>query len=97
MYTGYSISNNRIWSPDGKTSFFFNSKHIYCFPKEYSGYYLTDGNCEGVEHVYGPQGYTKFYVQNNHIYGPDTLPPWENTSLEMDADAQPNQMSHGIR
>ena len=41
-----------------------------------TGYYLLDSMVHDVRHIYGPDGYTKYYIQNGHIYGPDTKLPW---------------------
>ena len=82
MYTGYAIKDRQVWGPEGETPYFVNGKHIYALPKEPTGFFLTQGNCEGVEHIYGPDGYTKYYVQTGYVYGPGPTLPWEACERE---------------
>lgn len=78
MYTGHQIRHNRIYKAKTKTLFDLNGNHIYCASGQPTGYYLEDGLSLDVKHIYGPDGYSKFYVQDGHIYGPNTCLPWEN-------------------
>jgi hypothetical protein len=76
MYTGYRIRDNHIYNEEAKTSFTLDNNHICTRPDQPTGCYLTDSFSEEVKHIYGPAGYTKFYVQCEHIYGPSTHLPW---------------------
>jgi len=76
MYTGHRIEDNQIYQEETKTQFGLNNDQIHSSPDQPTGYYLVDTLSHDVKHIYGPQGYTKFYVQDRHIYGPNTQLPW---------------------
>ncbi len=79
MYTGHRIIENQIYQQETRTQFSLNNDQIHFSPDQPSGYYLIETD---VKHVYGPDGYTKFYVQDGHIYGPSTQLPWLAARLE---------------
>jgi hypothetical protein len=79
VYTGYCIRKNHIYNEERKTPFNLNGDHIHCHQDQPTGCYLTDSLLEEVKHIYGPSGYTKFYVQCEHIYGPSTHLPWSDS------------------
>ncbi len=76
MYTGHRIIENQIYRQDTRTQYSLNDDHIHVSPDQPTGYYLMEGLSPEAKHIYGPDGYTKFYVQNGHIYGPSTQLPW---------------------
>lgn len=76
MYTGYSIRDDRIFKEEEETQFCLSGKFICFFPDQPTGCCLVQSLSEGVQHIYGPNGYTKFYVDDGFIYGPNTLVPW---------------------
>ncbi len=76
MYTGYQIRQNQILKKTVKTQFGINDTHIQCPLGRPTGCYLVDSHLPDVKHIYGPDGYTKFYVQDEHIYGPNEHLPW---------------------
>jgi hypothetical protein len=76
VYTGYRIRNNHIYNEENETPFSLNDDHIHCRRNQPTGCYLADSLSDEVKHIYGPNGYTKFYVQCEHIYGPNTHLPW---------------------
>jgi hypothetical protein len=76
MYTGHRINNDQIYQDETKTQFGVIDDRIQSPLNQPTGYYLLDGMVHDVRHIYGPDGYTKYYIQNGHIYGPDTELPW---------------------
>lgn len=76
MYTGHRIIENQIYRQDTRTQYSLNGDHIHASPDQSTGYYLMEGLSPEVKHIYGPDGYTKFYVQDGHIFGPGTQIPW---------------------
>ena len=76
MYTGYSIRQQKIYKDGAKTQFELSGNHIHCIPDKPTGFCLAQSLTEGVKHIYGPSGYTKFYVKEGHIYGPGIHLPW---------------------
>jgi hypothetical protein len=75
MYTGYLIHENRIYQEQMETDFDLNGGYIHS-PDQPTGYFLAEGLLHDVKHIYGPNGYTRFYVQDGHIYGPSQSLPW---------------------
>lgn len=79
MYTGYSIQDQRIYKRDeGKTQYALRDNHIHDLSHAPTGYYLVKSLSPDVQHINGPDGYTKFYVKDGHIYGPRTQLPWSD-------------------
>ena len=76
MYTGHRIMGNQIYQKETRTQFCLNNDHIHASPDQPSGYHLVESLLPDVKHIYGPDGYTKFYVQDGHIFGPSTVLPW---------------------
>ena len=76
MYTGYSIRNQRIYNDEDQTPFKLSGNRIHGFSDEPTGCCLAQSLSDGVKHIYGPSGYTKFYVKGGHIHGPSTRLPW---------------------
>ncbi len=85
MYTGYSIRNHMIYKDAGKTQFKLSGDHIRCSPDKPTGCCLVKSLSDGVRHIYGPEGYTKFYVNEGYIYGPSTHLPWFEPCHELQA------------
>jgi hypothetical protein len=86
MYTGYSIRNQKIYKDEGKTPFKLSGNYIHGFLGKSTGCCLAKSLSEGVKHIYGPGGYTKFYVNEGYIYGPSTHLPWFDSCRETLAD-----------
>ena len=76
MYTGHRIIENLIYQQGTRTQFSLNNDQILVSPDQPSGYYLMKSLLPDVNHIYGPDGYTKFYVQDGHIFGPGIQIPW---------------------
>lgn len=76
MYTGYSIRDQKIYKDEDKTPFILSGNDIHGFSDKPTGCSLVKSLSAGVKHIYGPGGYTKFYVNEGHIYGPSTELPW---------------------
>ncbi len=76
MYTGHRIEDDQIYQEETKTQFGLTNDQIHGSPDQPTGYYLAEALSHDVKHIYGPDGYTKFYVQDGHIYGPSTQLPW---------------------
>ena len=83
MYTGYSIRHQTIYKDEVKTQFKLSGNHIHCISDEPTGCCLAQSLTDGVKHIYGPNGYTKFYVKEGHIYGPRTHLPWFDACDEL--------------
>jgi hypothetical protein len=78
MYTGYFIVDDEIHGPDGATGSFIQESKIVTQSERTPTYYLLDGLIESIRHIYGPAGYTHFYLQGRHLYGPGKRLPWIN-------------------
>jgi len=76
MFTGHRIIENQIYQQETRTQFSLNNDQILVSPDQPTGYHLIKSLLPDVNHIYGPDGYTKSYVQDGHIFGPDTQIPW---------------------
>lgn len=76
MYTGYFLVDNEMHGPDGPTGLRIHDHKIVTLFERSSDYYLVEGLIDSIKHIYGPEGFTHFYLQGRHIYGPNKELPW---------------------